>query len=181
MRAIIIFSLLLTLGACQFDTLKQKSMVGTYKVNLDLNEAKSKEINQALKESKAEIEKAKDEIKKELGDNESLSDGISTIVDGVAKIATGAASLGIGFAESFLKLVNVEMTLKDDGSVTYHSDENLNMNFSSKAHKWAIEDGMFCFYDEDGKVSQKFELDAKSSKEFHLKNEDITLILHKIK
>ncbi len=181
MRIIIMLFLFSTILACQFDTIKQKSMVGTYKVNVDLNEAKSKEISQALKDSKGDIEKAKAELRQELGENEALSDGLSSIVDGVAKIATGAASLGIGIAESVLKMVNVEVTLNEDGTVSYHSNSNLDLNFSTEAQKWGIDGGKFCFYDKDGQISQRFDLEAISSNEFHLKNEDVTLVLHKIK
>jgi hypothetical protein len=181
MRFILILFLSITMGACQFDAIKQKSMVGTYKVNIDLDQAKSDEINQALKESKAEIEKAKAELKQELGDNEALSGGLGSIVEGVAKIATGAASLGIGIAESVLKMVNVEITLNENGTVSYHSNSDVDLNFSSKANRWGIDGGKFCFYDEEGKISQQFDLEAISSTEFHLKNKDVTLILHKIK
>ena len=178
MRILVIALIFSSFFACKMDNIKQKSLVGTYKVSVDLASDKKDEINKSLNGAKEDIEKAKADIQKDIED-EDLRQGISSIVDGVAKIATGAASLGIGLADSIVKLVGVEVTLNEDGTIAYNSSTNID--FSSKGVKWGVENGKFCIYDKDGKIQQEFDLEAKSSKEFHLVNKDVTLVLKKLK
>ena len=178
MRLLILSFLILSIVSCKIDTIKQKSMVGTYKVSLDLDAQKTGSIKKSVDDAKVEIEKAKNDIKNEVND-ENLKEGLSSIVDGVAKIATGAASLGLGLAESIVKLVDIEIELKEDGTIKYNTTGDIN--FTSNNTKWGIENGKFCFFDNNGNLQQEYELVPKSSKEFQLVNKDLTLIITKIK
>ncbi len=99
-------------------------------------------------------------------------------MDGLGDMSNG---LGKGITELVVKNTAFQVDFRDNGVLAIGSN-NDRFNFSSKNLTWAIENGKLIIHDKDqSKEDFSFELKAKNEKEYELINDQITLVLIKLK
>jgi hypothetical protein len=199
-----VFSALFLMGAlaftsCKNDVSVSNSLKGKYNVKVseinlkDLEDA-SKQIKEEMEKGKVELhgdlEKAQAELDKEvnieidgkkvdlkeaLGD---MSQGLEKMMDGLGDMGNG---LGKGITELVIKNTNFQVDFRDDGVLAIGSD-NKSFNVSSKHLTWEVKDGKLIIKDKDkSKEDFSFELKAKNDKEWELISDKIKLSLNKTK
>lgn len=200
----LVFSMLLFMGvlfisACNNDEAVSKTLKGRYDVkvtNINL-----KDLEDASKQAKAEIEKGKKELHDNLekaqadldkevnieidGKKVSLKEAIGEMGQGLEKVMDGLGDMGSGFGKGITELVikntTFQVDFRDDGVLAIGSD-NEKFNMSSKNLTWEIKDGKLIIRDKDqNKEDFSFELKAKSDKEWALVSDKLTLLLSKTK
>jgi hypothetical protein len=199
-----VFSVLFLMGtlaftSCKNDASVSNSLKGKYTVKVseinlkDLEDA-SKQVKEEIEKGKIELhgdlEKAQAELDKEvnieivgkkvnlkeaLGD---MSQGLEKIMDGLGDMGNG---LGSGISELLIKNTAFQVDFRDDGVLAIGSDNN-KFNFSSKNLMWEVQDGKLIVKDKDkNKEDFSFELKSKNDKEWELVSDKITLFLSKKK
>jgi uncharacterized protein YlxP (DUF503 family) len=189
----------LAFTSCKNDASVSNSLKGKYNVKVseinlrDLEDA-SKQVKEEIEKGKIELhgdlEKAQAELDKEvnieivgkkvnlkeaLGD---MSQGLEKIMDGLGDMGNG---LGSGISELLIKNTAFQVDFRDDGVLAIGSDNN-KFNFSSKNLMWEVQDGKLIVKDKDkNKEDFSFELKSKNDKEWELVSDKITLFLSKKK
>jgi PBP1b-binding outer membrane lipoprotein LpoB len=189
----------LAFTSCKNDVSVSNSLKGKYNVKVseinlkDLEDA-SKQIKEEMEKGKVELhgdlEKAQAELDKEvnieidgkkvdlkeaIGD---MSQGLEKMMDGLGDMGNG---LGKGISELLIKNTNFQVDFRDDGALAIGSDNN-KFNFSSKNLTWEIKDGKLIIKDKDkSKEDFSFELKSKNDKEWELVSDKIKLSLNKAK
>jgi PBP1b-binding outer membrane lipoprotein LpoB len=189
----------LVFTSCKNDVSVSNSIKGKY--NVKVSEINLKDLEDASKQVKEEIEKGKVELhgdlekaqaeldkevnieidgkkvdlKEALGD---MSQGLEKMMDGLGDMGNG---LGKGITELVIKNTNFQVDFREDGVLAIGSDNN-KFNFSSKNLTWEIKDGKLIIKDKDkSKEDFSFELKSKNDKEWELVSDKITLSLNKTK
>ncbi len=170
-------------GACNMDNLKQKGMVGTYKVNAEFDKKK-------LDNFKKELESSIDKGKREVGDANidyeingekgkiDVSEGVNKLLSGIEKMVEGVADISSGALDAVLNGLDTEVTLEENGQIRFHTK---NLNLSHNATFWKIQDGDFVVLDKENKETSRFKVETKGTDVFLLKNKDITFKLKRVK
>lgn len=195
----VLFMIALSFSACKNDASVSQSLKGKY--NVKVSEINLKDLEDASKQAKEEIEKGKIELRGDLEkaqkelDGEvnieidgkkvdlkeamgKMGDGLEKMMDGLGDMGNG---LGKGISELLIKNTNFQVDFRDDGELAIGSDNN-HFNFSSKKLTWEVKDGKLIIKDKDkSKEDFTFELTSKNDKEWELVNDKITLLLNKTK
>lgn len=189
----------LSISSCKNDASLSSQLKGRYDVKVtDIN---LKELEEASKQAKSELEKGKKELRENLekaqvdidkeisieidGKKADLKDLIGEVGQGLEKVMDGLGDmsngLGKGITELVVKNTTFQVDFRDNGVLAVGSN-NDRFNFSSKNLTWAIENGKLIIHDKDqSKEDFSFELKAKNEKEYELINDQITLVLIKLK
>ncbi len=189
----------LSISSCKNDASLSSQLKGRYDVKVtDIN---LKELEEASKQAKSELEKGKTELRENLekaqadidkeinieidGKKADLKDLIGEVGQGLEKVMDGLGDmsngLGKGITELVVKNTAFQVDFRDNGVLAIGSN-NDRFNFSSKNLTWAIENGKLIIHDKDqSKEDFSFELKAKNEKEYELINDQITLVLIKLK
>jgi uncharacterized protein YlxP (DUF503 family) len=200
----LIFSALFLVGALAFTSCKNDASVSNSikgKYNVKVSEINLKDLEDASKQAKEEIEKGKIELhgnlekaqaeldkevnieidgkkvdlKEALGD---MSQGLEKMMDGLGDMSNG---LGKGITELVIKNANFQVDFREDGVLAIGSDSN-KFNFSSKHLTWEVKDGKLIIKDKEKNNDDfSFELKSKNDKEWELVNDKITFLLNKTK
>jgi hypothetical protein len=176
------------------NTLKGKYNAQVTSVNLkDLEEASKEaktELEKGRKELHENLEKAQKEIDSEVnieidGKKADLKELIGEVGQGLDKVMDGLGDMGSGLGKGITELLIKETKFQVDfreNDVLAIGSTNNSFNFSSKKLTWKIENGQLIVQDKDNnKEPFSFELTAKNDNEWELKNENITLVLSKVK
>jgi hypothetical protein len=188
-----------TLSSCKNDkslsnTFKGKYDVKVTEINLKDLENASKQVKEEMEKGKVELhgdlEKAQTELDKEvnieidgkkvdlkeaLGD---MSQGLEKMMDGLGDMGNG---LGKGITELVIKNTNFQVDFREDGVLAVGSDNN-KFNLSSKHLTWVVQDGKLIIKDkEKSDIDFSFELKPKNDKEWELVSDKISLSLSKAK
>jgi hypothetical protein len=189
----------LAFTSCKNDVSVSNSLKGKY--NVKVSEINLKELEDATKQAKEEIEKGKIELRGDLekaqkeldgevnieidGKKVDLKEAMGKMGDGLEKMMDGLGDMGDGFgkgiSEILIKNTNFQVDFRDDGELAIGSDNN-HFNFSSKKLTWEVKDGKLIIHDKDkNKEDFSFELKSKNDKEWELVSDKITLSLNKAK
>jgi uncharacterized protein YlxP (DUF503 family) len=187
----------LAFTSCKNDASVSNSLKGKY--NVKVSEINLKDLEDASKQVKEEIEKGKIELhgdlekaqadldkevnieidgkkvdlKEALGD---MSQGLEKMMDGLGDLGNG---LGSGISELLIKNTAFQVDFRDDGVLAIGSDNN-KFNFSSKHLTWEVKDGKLIIKDKEKSNDDfSFELKPKNDKEWELVSDKITLFLSK--
>jgi uncharacterized protein YlxP (DUF503 family) len=197
-----VFSVLFLMGTLAFTSCKNDASVSNSlkgKYNVKVSEINLKDLEDASKQVKEEIEKGKIELhgdlekaqadldkevnieidgkkvdlKEALGD---MSQGLEKMMDGLGDLGNG---LGSGISELLIKNTAFQVDFRDDGVLAIGSDNN-KFNFSSKHLTWEVKDGKLIIKDKEKSNDDfSFELKPKNDKEWELVSDKITLFLSK--
>ena len=197
--SVLLLMSVLTFSSCKNDTSLSNTFKGKY--NVKVSEINLKDLEDASKQAKEEIEKGKIELhgdlekaQKELdgevnveidGKKVDLKEAMGKMGEGLEKMMDGLGDMGDGFgkgiSELLIKNTNFQVDFRDDGELAIGSDDN-HFNFSSKKLSWEVKDGKLIIKDKDqNKEDFSFELTSKNDKEWELVNDKITLLLNKTK
>jgi uncharacterized protein YlxP (DUF503 family) len=200
----LVFSVLLLMGvlvfsSCNNDASVSNTLKGKY--NVKVSEINLKDLEDATKQAKEEIEKGKIELhgnlekaqaeldkevnieidgkkvdlKEAMGE---MGQGLEKMMDGLGDMGNG---IGKGITEMLVKNANFQVDFRDDGVLAIGSD-NDKFNFSSKNLTWEVKDGKLIIHDKDkSKEDFSFDLKSKNDKEWELVNDKIKLSLNKTK
>lgn len=201
---VIIFSLL-SLFACSSSVKTPSTLVGEYEISVRLKE-KSKEVLNSMKDS---VKLALQEAKKQMADTkisldlndidtstaegkieyaaksltkqftDSLSPEFGMLADGVSALAHSTGDIGIKMLETVLKLVTIQVSLKEDGSISTNQ-ELIKAQFNTDL-KWKQDGDKFILLNSDGATEQSFIIQNRRDSGFDLVNEEISLHFQKIK
>jgi hypothetical protein len=176
------------------DTFKGRYNVKVREINLKELEDASKQVKTELEKGKKEfhgnLEKAQEELDKEInveidGKKANLKELIGEVGQGLEKVMDGLGDMGNGFgkgiSEILIKNTTFQVDFRENGELAIGSDNN-SFNFSAKNLTWEIKDGKLIIKDKDEKKEDfSFELKAKNDKEWELVSDKMTLILSKTK
>jgi uncharacterized protein YlxP (DUF503 family) len=189
----------LTFSACNSDATVSKTLKGRY--NVKVSEINFKDLVDASKQAKVEIEKGKIELKGDLekaqaeldkelnieidGKKVDLKEALGEMGQGLEKMMDGLGDmgdgLGKGFSEILIKNTIFQVDFRDDGALAIGSD-NKSFNFSSKRLVWEVKDGKLIIHEKDqNKEDFSFQLTSKNDTEWELVNDNIKLSLSKVK
>jgi hypothetical protein len=200
----LVFSVLLLMGvlvfsSCNNDKSVSNSLKGKY--NVKVSEINLKELEDASKQAKEEIEKGKIELRGDLekaqkeldgevnieidGKKVDLKEAMGKMGEGLEKMMDGLGDmgdgLGKGITDILIKNTVFQVDFRDDGELAIGSDSN-HFNFSSKKLTWEVKDGKLIIHDKDKNNEDfSFELTSKNDKEWELVSDKISLTLNKKK
>ena len=196
--------LLLLMGVLAFSSCKNDASLsnifkGKYSVKVkDINlkdlENASKQVKTELEKGKKELhdnlEHAQEELDKEVnveidGKKANLKELIGEMGQGLEKVMDGLGDmgngLGKGISELVIKNTTFQVDFRDDGVLAIGSNSN-SFNFSAKNLTWEIKDGKLIIQDKEQKNDNfSFELKAKNDKEWELISDKMTVVLNKAK
>ena len=183
--------------SCKNDASLSHQIKGKYDVKVtDIN---LKDLEEASKQAKSELEKGKKELRENLEQAQAdldkevnieidgkkadlkelmgeVGQGLEKVMDGLGDMSNG---LGKGITELIVKNTTFQVDFRDNGVLAIGSD-NDKFNFSSKNLTWAIDNERLVIKDkDDNKEDFSFELKAKNDKEWALVGDKITLSLSK--
>lgn len=183
--------------SCKNDASLSQKLKGKYDVKVtDIN---LKELEEATKQAKSELEKGKKELRENLeqaqadidkevnieinGKKADLKELMGEVGQGLEKVMDGLGDMGNGLGKGITELVvkntTFQVDFRDNGVLAIGSD-NDKFNFSSKNLTWTIDNERLIIKDKDDiKEDFSFELKAKSDKEWELIGDKITLSLSK--
>jgi hypothetical protein len=189
----------LVITSCKNDASLSDQIKGRYDVKVtDIN---LKELEEASKEAKSELENGKKELRENLekaqaeidkevkieinGKKADLKELVGEMGQGIEKVMEGLSDMGSGFGKGITELLvkntTFQVDFRDNGVLSIGSD-NDRFNFSSKKLTWSIENNRLIIKDKDeNKENFSFELKAKNDKEWELINDKLTLSLIKNK
>jgi hypothetical protein len=189
----------LSFSSCKNDaslsnTFKGKYSVKVKEINLKDLENASKQVKTELEKGKKELhqnlEHAQEELDKEVnveidGKKANLKELIGEMGQGLEKVMDGLGDmekgLGKGISELVIKNTTFQVDFRENGVLAIGSDNN-TFNFSSKNLTWAIKDGKLVVKDKDQHNDDfPFELKAINDNEWELVSDKITLVLNKAK
>lgn len=188
----------LVFSSCRSDVSLSQKLKGRYDVKVtDIN---LKELEEASKQAKSELEKGKKELHESLekaqadidkevnieidGKKADLKELIGEVGQGLEKMMDGLGDIGDGIGKGITELIvkntTFQVDFRDNGVLAIGSD-NDKFNFSSKNLIWKIENGRLVIHDKDqNKEDFSFELKPKNDKDWELVGEKITLDLTKV-
>lgn len=187
----------LAMTSCKNDATVSKSLQGRY--NVKVTAINLKELEEATKQAKVELEKGKidmrgnlekaqEELDKEVnieinGKKADLKELIGEVGQGLEKALEGlgdmGSGLGKGISELVIKNTVFQVDFRENGVLALGSD-NAKLNFSSKNLTWKIDNGRLIIKDKDeNKEAFSFELKGKNEKEWELVSDKISLVLNK--
>jgi hypothetical protein len=189
----------LVITSCKNDASLSDQIKGRYDVKVtDIN---LKELEEASKEAKSELENGKKELRENLekaqaeidkevkieinGKKADLKELVGEMGQGIEKVMEGLSDMGSGFGKGITELLvkntTFQVDFRDNGVLSIGSD-NDRFNFSSKKLTWSIENNRLIIKDKDeNKENFSFELKAKNDKEWELISDKLTLSLIKNK
>ena len=197
----LIFIGLFVFFSCSVKPKLPSTLAGTYEVNIDLKQ-KSKEAIQSVKDSvKLALQKAKEEmnnakVEMDLNVNnidtssaegkieyvtkslvmqlsDSLSPNMGTLSEGIAELVSGTSNIGVSLVETMMKLVKINVTLNEDGSIS-SNQELIKAQFNTDM-KWKQVDNSFVLLDFNGETNQSFTIQNRTETGFDLYNDEIIL------
>lgn len=153
---------LLSMVACQPDASLTNELVGKWRVSIaadssgqqNLTEAVHQAVDSGMEKASKEIEAAMDSIDIDLTieskgketniNTQSLGEGLKAFAKGMGELFKGLAELGKGLATMIQELAEVNVELKDDGSMQFSSpNDEIDVELNEEKLRWSIEGGQF--------------------------------------